>query len=207
MKQIPFHILIVLAFFHINSCRVENGSLNTRKYYKSYVKYLSNVINDTSYYEFPTVEIIDSSIYPILDSVILWAEGCPYFDARIKYLYAFRFTAKSENKKLLYSINAHMSYESALGVSLNRTFRKNLIGEVGIFYYKYYLFVVPIELYGDRNGLEYFSFCSKTDYKAKLRAPYLYQNGSYMSYINFMKEGEKYKIVDKEICGGRIRRS
>ena len=109
-------ILIPISWIFIfaNSCSLENKARYKREYYKSYVEYLSSVVNDTNFYDVPTLQIVDSSIYSILDSVIQLSERCKYFDPRIKYLYAFRFAARTENEKLLYFIDAHKSYACSI---------------------------------------------------------------------------------------------
>jgi hypothetical protein len=202
MKLIIFVIVITCTILLVPSCVLKRKLLNERKEHNSYVKYLSEVINDTSFYEIPELKIVDTSICPILDSIILWSEKCNYFDSRIKYLYSFRFAARQDSGKMLYFIDAHKSTANAL--HLEDSAGKKRVGNVGIFYYRHFLFVVPKGSYWEQKDLEYFPFFMQTGNKMKIRAQKFIDEKNYASYISFIKVNDQYKIREREICGGVI---
>lgn len=189
----------------MHSCSTSKNVANNQTKNEDYIRYLSSVINDTVFYEFPELTIIDDGIYPVLDSVILWSEKCKYFDNRIKYLHTFRFAALPKDNEFRYSIHAHMSPSSAIGLLLVKAgFITELEMNVGIFYYRNYLFVVPTEGYRGQKDLEYFSFFKPSGNKIKIRAPEFLDEKEYASYITFDKVGSNFKILENEVCGLEI---
>ena len=202
MKYIIFVIVATCTILLTPSCVLKRKLLKERRECNSYIKYLSEVINDTSFYEVPELKIVDSSIYPILDSIMLLSEKCNYFDTRIKYLYSFRFAARQDSGKMLYFIDAHESTANAL--SIEDSAGKKRVGNVGIFYYRHFLFVVPKGSYWEQKDLEYFPFLMQTGNKIKIRAPKFINEKNYASYITFIKVNDQYKIREIEICGGEI---
>jgi hypothetical protein len=203
MKYTKLVILLFVIAMSTPSCNTERNLTKNKINNESYIKYLSSVINDTIFFELPELKIVDSSIYPILDSVILWSEKCIYFDARIKNLYSFRFAARSENGKFLYFTDAHLSPAGALGITL---IEAGIIKQlnIGIFYYKHYSFIVPMANYREQKELEYFTFVKKSGNKLNIRAPKFIDEKVYASYITFDKQDDSYKIKENEICGGQI---
>lgn len=203
MKHFKFNTLLFVVVVLIYSCNSQRKIANSRVNNKSYIEYLSSVINDTTFFEFPELKIVDSSIYPLLDSVIFWSEKCKYFDARIKSLYSFRFGIMYKNGKPSYSIDAHDSPAQAIGLILLRTgVLKQL--DLCVFYYKHYLFVASrVENYNVKE-LEYFPFLKQSGNKLKIRAPEFIEKKAYSSYITFDRINGNYKISEKEVCGGQI---
>lgn len=203
MKYSKLAILLFVVVVLMPSCDTEKRFAKSRVYNESYIKYLSSVINDTTFFELPELKIVDSSIYPVLDSVIFWSENCRYFDARVKSLYSFRFTEKPENDRHSYFINAHYSPAGALGLSLIEAGIIKQIN-VGIFYYRHFLFVVPMANYRDQKELEIFPFVKQAGNKLKIRAPKFFDEKVYASYVTFDKQNDKYKIKENKICGLEI---
>lgn len=204
MKYIKLITLPFVVVVLMSSCNTQRKVTKNSVYNESYSKYLSSVINDTIFFELTQYCIIDKSIYPILDSVILLSEKCQYFDTKVKYLNSFRFGIKSENDKRLYSIDAHLSPAQAIGLILVETGVIKQIKNIGIFYYKNYLFVIPSSNFGEQNELKYFPFVKKTDNILKIRAPKFFDEKVYSSYITFTKIDGSYEIIGNEICGDRI---
>src|SRR5690606_23274760 len=135
MKYSRLYILLFLTFILVSSCGFQRKVVKNNDYNESYTQYLSSVINDTVFFRFSELSIVDKSINPILDSVIALSEKCKYFDNRVKYLNSFRFGMRSENGKNFYSITAHLSPAQAIGLILVETgIIKQIAG--GIFYYK-----------------------------------------------------------------------
>lgn len=194
-----FFVVVIL----ISSCSTKRKVAKNNVSNESYSKYLSSVINDTIFFEFAEYSIVDKSIYPILDSVILLSEKCKYFDSKVKYLNSFRFGIMYENGKSLYSVDAHLSPAQAIGLILLET---GTIKEIkgGIFYYKNYLFEVPSSNFGEENELKLFPFIKKTDKILKIRAPKFFDEKVHSSYVTFTKQGGSYKIMENEICGDEI---
>lgn len=204
MKNIILFILLFAGVELMFSCSTQSNIANKRISNESYIKYLSSVVNDTNFFEIPELKIVDSSIYPILDSLLLWSEKCKYFDNLVKDLYSFRFEVKPEKDKFLYSANAHLSPAQAIGLILVEAGIINKIENIGIFYYKHHLFVIPMANYRDQKELEYFPFVKQLDKKLKIRAPKFLEERVYDSYIDFIKLNDGYKIINKEICGYQI---
>ena len=193
-------VVVVLMF----SCTTERNVAKNRDYNESYIQYLSSVINDTPFFEIPKLKIVDSSIYPVLDSVILWSGNCGYFDSRIKNLYSFIFQARPENDKLLHFINAHLSPAYAIGLNLVKAGILKQIENIGIFYYRHFLFLVPLGNYRGQKELEYFPFVIQSGNKLKIRAPKFVNEKVYDSYITFSKLNAGYNIIKNKICGNQI---
>jgi hypothetical protein len=205
MKFIISAIILFLIGLSTHTCSTSKRVANNQAKNENYIRYLSSVINDTVYYEFPELTIIDKRIYPILDSIILWSEKCKYFDTRVKYLNSFRFSALPRENELQYFIDAHESPYSALGLLLVRTgFLTDIEKKVAIFYYKHYMFVVPKGDYRGQKELEYFPFVKLTGNNLKIRAPKFLEEKSYASYINFGIKKGKFTIIENEVCGLEI---
>lgn len=194
-----FFVVVLLMY----SCGTHRKVAKNKVSNESYSKYLSSVINDTIFFEFTEYSIVDKSIYPILDSVILLSEKCKYFDSKVKYLNSFRFGIMYKNGKSLYSVDAHLSPAQAIGLILLET---GTIKEIngGIFYYKNYLFEVPSSNFGEENELKLFPFIKKTDKILKIRAPKFFDEKVHSSYVTFTKQDGSYKIMENEICGDEI---
>lgn len=186
------------------SCSRQLKIVKNSAYYESYNKYLLSVINDTVLFEFAQFGVVDNSVYPILDSVILLSERCQYFDDKVKYLNSFRFGFMSSNDKQLYSIDAHLSPAQAIGLVLLETGAIQKINNIGAFYYRNYLFVIPTSNLGQQTEYKYFPFVKKTDSTLKIRAPKFFNEKVYSSYITFTKQGSSYKIKENKICGDEI---
>jgi hypothetical protein len=186
------------------SCSTQRKVAKNSVYNESYIKYLSSVINDTVFFEFTQYSIVDKSIYPILDSAILLSEHCQYFDTKVRYLNSFSFGFNYKNNKSFYSIDAHQSPAQAIGLILLETGTIKEIKNIGIFYYKNYLFVIPSAKFGEQNELKNFPFAKKTDTILKIRAPKFFDEKVYSSYITFTKLDGSYKIIENEICGEQI---
>ena len=204
MKQIILLIFLFVGVELMFSCGTQRNIANKRIYNESYIKYLSSVVNDTNFFEISELKIVDSSICPILDSLMLWSEKCKYFDTHVKNLYSFRFEVKPEKDKFLYIANAHLSPAQAIGLILVEAEIVKKIENIGIFYYRHHLFVVPMANYRDQKELEYFPFVKQLDKKLRIRAPKFLEERVYDSYINFIKLNDGYKIVNNEICGYQI---
>ena len=158
MKYIKLNTLVFAIVVLMASCSTQSKVVKNIVYKESYNKYLSSVINDTTFFGFTQFSIVDKSIYPILDSVIFLSEKCQYFDTQVKYLNSFRFGIMSRNDKPLYSIDAHLSPAQAIGLILVETGAIKQIKNLGIFYYKNYLFVIPSSNIGEQTELKYFPF-------------------------------------------------
>lgn len=195
-----FFVLVVL----MSACSMQRKVAKNNAYNKSYGQYLSSVINDTSFFEFTQLSVVDKSIYPILDSVILLSEKCKYFDSKLKYLNAFRFRIVPKSDKRLYSIDAHLSPAQAIGLILLETGAIEQITDISIFYYKHYLFVVPSFNLGEEGELKDFPFVKMTDTVLKIRAPKSFYEKVYSSYISFTRQDGSYKITENEICRDEI---
>lgn len=195
--------MINKSFFELLQKRYEQLSKNGVNN-EPYFQYLSSIINDTTFFQFPELTIVDINIFPVLDSLIVLSEKCSYFDARVKNLYSFRFAALPENNKLLYIADAHLSPASAIGLSLVESGIKKKIENIGIFYYKYYLFVVPMGNYRGQKELEYFPFVKLSGNALKIRAPKFYNEKSYESYIRFRELNGGYDLIENKICGLQI---
>lgn len=204
MKHIIILILLFVVVELMSSCNTQRIIANKRINNESYFKYLSSLVNDTNFFEIPELTIVDSSIYPIIDSLILWSEKCKYFDTRVMNLYSFRFEVKPEKDKFLYFANAHLSPAHAIGLILVEAEIIKQIENIGIFYYKHHLFVIPMTNYRDQKELEYFPFVKQLGKKLKIRAPKFFDEKVYSSYINFIKINGGYKIIKNEICGYQI---
>lgn len=200
-KLIILHVIVVGL---MSACSTQKKLTKHSSYNQSYINYLSSVINDTTFFEIPELKIVDSSIYPIMDSLIIWSENCSYYDSRLKNLYSFRFAAFIKNEKLLYSMNAHMSPATAISLLLVKAGLEKQVENIGIFYYKHHLFVVPMEDYRDQKDLEYFPFVMRTGDKLKIRAPFFLDEKDYSSYISFSLVNGFYTIKENEICGLQI---
>jgi|GEM_PF-6828058 len=204
MKYIKLITLLFVVVVLISACNTQRQLAKNRVNQESYSKYLSSVINDTSFFEFPQFNIVDKRIYPVLDSVILHTENCRYFDASVKYLNTFRFGIVYKNGKPLYSIDAHISPAQAIGLILVETKTIKQVRNVGIFYYKNYLFVIPSSEFTKQNELTYFPFVKKTDNVLKIRAPKFFEEKVYSSYVGFTKLEDSYKIIENKICGDQV---
>lgn len=204
MKYVKLNTLFFVVVLFMSSCSTQRKFTKNNVNNESYSKYLSSVINDTIFFELTEYSIVDKSIYPILDSVILLSEKCKYFDSKVKYLNSFRFGIMYKNGKSLYSIDAHLSPAQAIGLILVEFGAIKEIKNIGIFYYKNYLFVVPSSNFGEENELKYFPFVKKTDNILKIRAPKFFDEKVYSSYVTFTKQDNSYKIVENEICGHQI---
>ncbi len=206
MKYIKLNTLFFVVIVLMYSCTSQRRIAKSRVNNESYIKYLSSVINDTTFFEFPELKIVDSSIYPLLDSVIFWSEKCKYFDARIKSLYSFKLGIMTNTDNRLYSIFAHKSPAQAIGLGLLEAGVVKQL-DAGIFYYKHYLFVAPMGK-NDKNDnekeLEHFPFLKQSGNKLKIRAPYFINGDRYFSYINFSKLNGSYKVNENEICNGKF---
>lgn len=201
IKLINIFFLVVVILF---SCSINRNIAKNRDNKESYTQYLSSIINDTTFFQFPELTIVDNGIYPVLDSLIARTEKCNYFDARVKNLYSFRFAALPENDKLLYFTEAHLSPASAIGLSLVEAGIKKQIDNIGIFYYKHYLFVVPMGNYRGQKELEYFPFVKLSGNTLKIKAPKFFDEKNYESYISFSKQNSGYNIRENKICGLQI---
>ena len=116
----------------------------------------------------------------------------------------FRSGIISKNDKPLYSIDANLSPAQAIGLILVETGAIKQIKNIGIFYYKNYLFVIPSSNIGEQTELKYFPFVKKTDNILKIRAPKFFNEKVYSSYVTFTKQDGSYKIIDNEICGDEV---
>jgi len=204
MKYNKLSALSFLVVILISSCSIQRKGAKNNVSNESYSKYLSSVINDTIFFEFAEYSIVDKSIYPILDSVILLSEKCKYFDSKVKYLNSFRFGIMYENGKSLYSVDAHLSPAQAIGLILVEFGAIKEIKNIGIFYYNNYLFVVPSSDIAEENELKFFPFIKKTDKILKIRAPKFFDEKVHSSYVTFTKQDGSYKIMENEICGDEI---
>lgn len=204
MKYIKLNILFFVIVVLMFSCSTQRKVAKNNVYKESYIKYLSSVINDTIFFEFTQFSIVDKSIYPILDSVIFLSEKCQYFDTQVKYLNSFRFGIMPKDDKSLFSIYAHLSPAQAIGLVLVETGAIKKIKNIGIFYYRNYLFVIPSTNLGEQNELKHFPFVKKTDSILKIRAPKFFDEKVYSSYVTFTKQDSSYKIIENEICGDEI---
>lgn len=203
MKNIKLNTLFFVVVPLLFSCSTQRKVAKNNIYSESYCKYLSSVINDTTFYELSEYSIVDKSIYPILDSVILLSEKCNYFDVRFKYLYSFRFGIMYKNGRPLFSIDAHLSPAQAIGLILLET---GTIKEIkgGVFYYRNYLFHIPSDSLAAQNEFKIFPFVKQTNNKLKIRVPKFIEEKVYSSYITFTKIDSSYKITENEICGHQI---
>jgi len=166
-------------------------------------KHLLATINDPRSYELPTILISDDNLYPILDSAILSLEKCVYFDERVKYIYAFSLSSKEDSEGMkIYSLFGLHSVEFVVGLDFNRSIGIDKPSDVGVFYYKNYLFAVPLV---DSKGKEInFPFCKKTDCQSRVKAYSLYKEKVYDSSFDFVLKYDKYKVVEDHICGAQI---
>ena len=194
----PF-VLFQIVFF---SCSTSKKS-EEKRIDSSYVTYLSSVVNDTVFFELPELVVNDSTIFPILDSAILLSKQCRYFDPNTSYLYSFRFSIVP-NDKSSFLLDAHLSPSSAIGLPLVKAGILKQVENVAVFFYKHFLFVVPIGNYRGQKDLEYFPFVMNSGNKLKIRAPELFNEKVYSSYLTFEKSGDFYKIKDNKICGLQI---
>lgn len=205
MKLIKLKILLIVGSISMLSCSIGKNVANKNIQNDTYIKYLSSIINDTTFYEIPELSIVDNGIYPVLDSIILWSEECKYFERKIKYLNSFRFEALPKDNNLRYFINAHLSPYSAVGLLLVKTKDiKNIETHVAIFYYKHYLFVVPTGDYRGQKNLEFFPFFKLSGNNLKIRAPEFLEEKSYDSYLTFIKKNGRFSVIENKICGPQI---
>ncbi len=204
MKFFKSRILFIGIALFICSCSTQRQAEIKSHKVSSYIQHLSSIINDTAFYEFAQYSIVDKSIFPILDSVILLSEKCSYFDSNVKYLNSFRFGVTSKNENHSYSIDAHLSPAQAIGLILVESGAVDEIRNIGMLYYRNYLFVIPSATFGMHDELIYFPFIKKTGKKLKIRAPEFFDGKVYSSYITFMKKDDGFKIVENEICGPQI---
>jgi len=205
MKYMKMTIILFAITVSTFCCRSGGEIAKNKDSNETYINYLSSVINDTTFFEIPELKIVDSSIYPVLDSAILWSENCGYFDPKIKNLYSFLFEARLDSSSdFLYTINTHLSPSYAIGLNLVKAGIFKKIENIGIFYYRHFLFVIPMANYGDQKELEYFPFVMQGGNKLKIRAPKFQNEKKYSSYITFSKRNFKYKIIENEICGVEI---
>jgi len=142
--------MILIGVVFLTSCKSGQPPHGKNRYRLKKAKdkeinnFLLKAANDTSVFYVPALAITDSAIFPVLDSAIAETERCEYFDERIRYFHAFTFSYKRRPEgKVLYSICTHESKETALGVWVNRGFGINAPGNVGVFYHRGYLFVIP----------------------------------------------------------------
>jgi len=202
MKKVVLMVFVV-SILLLDACSPGVKILSKKSDYRLFHEYLLKVVRDTNRYEVPALKIVDEDLYPILDSAINSTEQCEYFDKRIPYLHAFYISAIKKNGRLTYSIDTHRSIYSVLGLLLNWAEGKNEPMDVGVFYYKNYLFAVSVSPYLKQIGIA-FPFCVQTDCNYQIFAPELYKEKVYNSYVNFVKKNDKYVIVENKVCGGEI---
>lgn len=192
-------IAVCITSVILYSCKLK--TIIDDKYFNEYV---ISVMNDTSMYELNSLQIIDKNIYPILDSVIIATENCEYFDARMKRFYGFRISSvMKDNGQLRYSIYAHQSIEKAIGLHVNKVIDINKPTDIGVFYYKNYLFLVSTNNYLIEKEIK-FSFYKKSNCFYRIYAPNLYKEKIYSSYLDFKIEQKVYTVSDNKVCGEEI---
>jgi len=185
------------------ACQSSQGVFSKKREQQEFHAYLLKVLNDTSTFEIPALRIVDDKLYPILDSVINSTEQCEYFNERIRYLHAFQFSARNKNGRRVYSVYALGSIESALGLFTNRAVGKNTPMDCGIFYYKNYLFSVPLDPYLQQIDID-FPFVVRSGCNYRIAAPNLYNEKAYPAYMNFVQENNQYIIIADGICEGPL---
>jgi hypothetical protein len=197
-----FTSIIFLVFL---SCRSSQKAFGKNHGRKDFNHYLLEIANDTNVFELPALKIVDDGILPILDSVITSAENCKYFDKRIKYEHAFMIDARVlDNGIVRYSISAHQSIQDVIGLTANKLVRGlNSPTNVGVFYYKKYLFSTSLSNY-QQNFLTKYPFLSNTGCTYRIKATKLFSVHNYSSYINFTNNNRQFKITENEICGSII---
>lgn len=200
-KIIAIIILCIIVF--IFSCNSSGFIFKKRTKSNEFQEFLLQVLNDTTIYEIPALKIIDSKLYSILDTAISNTEKCEYFNDQIPYLHGFAINAKKESDTVIYSISSLKSIYNVIGQLMN--FINDTEGSinVGVFYYKNYLFSVPLNPSLEHSKIG-FPFCIDTGCSYRISAPGLINERAYSSYINFVKEGENYKITDNRICNSEI---
>lgn len=199
--------LTVLLFFGVAlsfNCGTEKKVAKSSTQHEAYTRYLSSVVNDTTFYELPELIVMDNGIFHVLDSIILWSEKCNYFDTKVRYLNSFLFEALPKENGILYSINSHISPSFAIGLNLVRAGFTKQIANVGVFYYKHYLFVVPTADYKEQKDLEYFPFFTRSGKNLKIKALEFFNEKVYASFITFNKSNDSFKIIKNEVCGLQI---
>lgn len=186
-------ILILLLSFGLNSCLLNKG----------FKEHLLKTISDSRYYELPTIQIIDSNIYTVLDSAIYSLENCKHFDRRVKYMYAFMLSSKKESTGgLVYSIFGSNSIEFVVGLNFNRSIGIDDTTGGGCFFYKNYLFYVPLD--DSKGNAINFPFCKETGCNTIIKTYSLYDEKSYDSHFDFLQENHQYRVVEDHMCGNEI---
>lgn len=184
------------------SCRPSKNAFHNNLTRNDFTRYLEGIANDTNSFELPALEITNDGILPILDSVISYAENCKYFDNRIKYQHAFLMTSRVLSNGLVeYRISAHQSIQDVIGITANKLIRGvNSPANVGVFYYKNYLFSSVFSK-GQWDNSVMYPFLSKTSCTHRIHATKLFNENNYSSYINFVIDDHQYRIIENEICG------
>ena len=181
--------IIAIVVILIPSCQTQNAV---------FTQFLNRAINETDTVIIPQVTLADTTINKFLDLAITKTEQCSYFDNRLKYLYAFSLSAREDSSKLICDINCNLSVKGALGLEMKEI--NDFLGTespvMGGFYYKNYLFTVPIEY----NGVEQISdypFLQLTDCKLRILATDLMDKSTYLSYLRFEISESHNLLLDK----------
>ena len=187
-------MLIGLFLFGLSSCVLNRG----------FKKHLLETINDPRSYQLPTVQVIDSNFYSVLDSAISSLEKCKHFDDRVKYMYAFLLSNKKKDSagQTILSVYGLLSVEVAIGLDFNRSIGIDKPWDIGVFFYKNYLFAVP--LVGSKGEEISLRFYKKTDCFTTIRAYSLYHDKVHDSYFDFVLENGEYRVIENHVCGSQI---
>lgn len=195
-----FFVLICIT--PLISCKSSKYAIDETIMQKEFNQYLLEITKDTNAFDLPSLKITNNNVLPILDSVISSAEKCKYFDNRTKYQHAFLIRyGKLSNGHVKYTIDAHKSIQDVIGLTANRLIRGlNSPTDVGVFYYKNYLFSTILNKSDSINAFKY-PFLSKSGCTYRVQSTRLFTENYYSSYIDFIIETDHYKITENEICG------
>lgn len=195
-------LFVFICIATLYSCKSSKNAIYETNLQKEFNQYLLEITKDTNSFDLPALKVTNNNILPLLDSVISSAEKCKYFDNRLKYQHAFliRYN-KLHNGLEKYTIDAHKSIQDVIGLTANRLIRGlNAPTDVGVFYYKNYLFSSILTKNDSINAFKY-PFLSKTGCTYRVHSTRLFSENYYSSYIGFIIETDHFKMTENEVCG------
>ena len=187
---------ICLVFLSaISSCKMQDAILR---------QFLTQTVNETNVVSIIQINVKDTTIYRVLDEAIVKTEQCAYFDKRIKNLYAFTLTLKIVSENSTLDVRCHLSVKQALGLEMKEIndFTGSDSPIMGGFYYKNYLFTLPIE-YSGMEQISAFPFAELTTCKLRVNATDILDQSTYHSYIR-VDVKNNYNVLADEICGSSV---
>jgi len=198
MKSIKLSILVALLPIMLVSCGINKSASYEKKLGNSFEGFLQDVLNDTVYYDLTGLKITNENLYPILDSIIKLTEECEYFDSRVPYFHAFLFSFEKNNEgTVVYSINSNLSVEASLNILFRKALNPDFNIDKGIFYYKNYLFAVPMF-----NGkvVSEFNFFEKADLSYRVKATGLPNEQPFLNNIKFIERESNFSLISDNSC-------